>query len=202
MDEKLIQEILDVLFSSMEDLETRTQAILQFLEQKGLANQEELAPHLEQAANASNVRWRAARVRINHLVSGAIKSLEKTAPDQTPAKDVKKPSEPPRDQAKETDSSADAKRAEDQKVSDETASLEPISAENTNGQKARDQETHVQKSGDKKSRNDAKPEENSRPGEGEVKTTSAVNDRIKKEENENKQAENAQPSRDSLTHAD
>jgi hypothetical protein len=202
MDEELIQEILDELFSSMEDLETRTQAILQFLEQKGLANQEELAPHLEQAANASNVRWRAARVRINHLVSGAIKSLERAAPDQTLAKDVKKPSEPPRDQAKETDSSADAKRSEEQKATDEQASPEPISAENPNRQKAADQETQAQKSGDKKSRNDAKPEENSKPGEGDVKTTSAVNDRSKKQENENKQAENAKPSRDSLAHAD
>jgi hypothetical protein len=202
MDEELIQEILDELFSSMEDLETRTQAILQFLEHKGLANQEELAPHLEQAANASNVRWRAARVRINHLVSGAIKSREKAEPEQTPARDVKKPSEPARDQAKGTDSSADAKRSEDQKASDEKASPEPISAENANGQKAADQETRAQKSDDKKSRNDLKPEENFKPGEGDLKTTSAVNERSKKEENKNKQAENAQPSRDSLAHAD
>jgi hypothetical protein len=197
MDEKLIQEILDALFSSMEDLETRTQAVLQLLEQKGLATPEELAPHLEQAANASNVRWRAARVRINHLVSGAIKSLEKTAPDQPPVKDVKKPSAPPHDQAKETDSSAHAERSEDQKASDQQPSSEPISAENTNRQKAHDQETQAQKSGDKKSSRDAKPEENSN-----VKTTSAVNHRNEKEENANKQAENAQPSRDSLAHPD
>jgi hypothetical protein len=202
MDERLIQEILDAMFSSMEDLETRTQAILQLLEQKGLATPEELAPHLEQAANASNVRWRAARVRINHLVSGAIKSLEKTAPGQPPAKDLKKPSAPLHDQAKETDSSAHDKRSEDQKASDQQSSSEPISAENTNRQKAHDQEAHAQKSGDKKSSRDAKPEENSKPSERDVKTTSAVNHRNEKEENENKQAENAQPSRDSLAHPD
>ena len=79
MDENLVQEILDALFSSLEDLETRTIAILQFMKDKGLATEEELAPHLEQAANASNVRWRAARVRINHLLSSAQKPPEEIA---------------------------------------------------------------------------------------------------------------------------
>jgi hypothetical protein len=79
MDENLVQEILDALFSSLEHLETRTIAILQFMKDKGLATEEELAPHLEQAANASNVRWRAARVRINHLLSSAQKPPEEIA---------------------------------------------------------------------------------------------------------------------------
>jgi transcription initiation factor IIE alpha subunit len=57
MDENLVQEILDALFSSLEGLETRTMAILQFMKDKGLATEEEL---VEQAANASNVRWRGA----------------------------------------------------------------------------------------------------------------------------------------------
>ena len=79
MDENLVQEILDALFFSLEDLETRTIAILQFMKDKGLATEEELAPHLKQAANASNVRWRAARVRINHLLSSAQKPREEIA---------------------------------------------------------------------------------------------------------------------------
>jgi hypothetical protein len=90
MDEKIVQEILHELFSSLETLDTQSTAILQFLKDKGIANDEELASHLEQAGNASSVRWRAARVRIDYLLSGAIKSAEADAKK----KDSPKPAQP------------------------------------------------------------------------------------------------------------
>jgi hypothetical protein len=102
MDENLVQEILDALFSSLEGLETRTLAILQFMKDKGLATEEELAPHLEQAANASNVRWRAARVRINHLLSSAQKLPEEIA-ERESAKAEEKGLEPVPDTSIETE---------------------------------------------------------------------------------------------------
>ena len=112
MDEKLVQEILDGLFSSLEALETRSAAILEFLKDKGLATDEELAPHFEQAANASNVRWRAARVRINHLLSSAAKPDEQVAEKET-AKTPEKSRDPVPDTTAETDSVKDDRRAQD-----------------------------------------------------------------------------------------
>ena len=79
MDEKIAHQILDELLSSFEALETQSTAILQFVKAKGIASEEELAPYFEQAGEASSVRWRAARVRINRLVSAAIKSAEQSA---------------------------------------------------------------------------------------------------------------------------
>jgi len=112
MDEKLVQEILDGLFSSLEAMETRSAAILEFLKDKGLATDEELAPHFEQAANASNVRWRAARVRINHLLSSAAKPDEKVAEKET-AKAAEKSPDAVLDTTTETDATKDDRRAQD-----------------------------------------------------------------------------------------
>src|SRR5947209_8963472 len=69
MNSEAIKEILNDLFSHLERLETQSEAILQFLKEKKRVADKQLAPYLEQAGNASNVRWRAARVRIEHLLS-------------------------------------------------------------------------------------------------------------------------------------
>jgi len=79
MDEKIIQDILTDVFSSLEPLDAQRDAILQFLKAKGFATDKELAPFLEQAANASNVRWLAARVRIRSLISSAMKTTKENA---------------------------------------------------------------------------------------------------------------------------
>jgi len=80
----IVQEILHDLFSSMEALETQNTAIVQFLKDKGIATDEELASHLEQAEMASSVRWRGVRVRADYLFASAIKAAEQAAENESP----------------------------------------------------------------------------------------------------------------------
>jgi hypothetical protein len=97
MDEKIVQEMLHELFSSLEVLDTQNAAILQFLKDKGIASEQELAPYLEQAGNASSVRWLAASVRMNHLLSSAFKTDEKKAEEKKAEQEPPKAKEESRD---------------------------------------------------------------------------------------------------------
>lgn len=68
MNNEAMKEVLNELFSHLERLETQNEAILQFLKEKKRLTDKQLTPYLEQAGNASNVKWRAVRVRIDHLL--------------------------------------------------------------------------------------------------------------------------------------
>ncbi|HEY7097101.1 MAG TPA: hypothetical protein VH437_10280 [Terriglobales bacterium] len=99
MDTKPVNELLDELLSALESLEAKSEATLLFLKQKG-ASEEELAPFLKQAGNASNVRWRAARLRIESLLSSVLKNVgesaakeEKSSKDKEPLQVAKQGSE-------------------------------------------------------------------------------------------------------------
>ena len=118
MDEKLVHEILDDLIGYWEPLETQNSAILQLLKAKGIATDEELAPYLEQAGNASNVRWRAARVRVEHLLLGAMKAAEKDSKKDGPKEAAKEQAkaleqEPKADEGKERREPADDKQSKE-----------------------------------------------------------------------------------------
>jgi hypothetical protein len=77
MDNKVIKEALNELLSSLEALETQSTAILQFLKEKRRVTDKQLAPYLEQAGKASDVKWRAARIRIEHLFAAEERAAEK-----------------------------------------------------------------------------------------------------------------------------
>jgi len=77
------KEAFNDLLSHLEHLETVTGAILQFLKANGIATDEKLAPYLEQASKASDVRMRAARARLEHLF--AADETAKPATEAVPA---------------------------------------------------------------------------------------------------------------------
>ena len=86
MDEKIVEDMLDELLPSLEALEARNEAVLQFLKEKGIAPEDQLAPYLEQSRNASNVRWRAVHLRMKRLLLSAIEQEEKRGEEESSAK--------------------------------------------------------------------------------------------------------------------
>ena len=124
MDENVVREMLHELFTSLEALETQSSAIMQFLKDKGITNEEELAPYLERAGNASNVRWLAARVRTDHLLSSAMK---------TPEKETRK--EPPKvaENSQEANPGSDRSDAKENKKDPESTEQGPAKAQEEEG---------------------------------------------------------------------
>lgn len=105
MDEEIVKQILDELFSSFEDSETQSAALLLFLKDQGIATEEKLAPYFKQAAKTSEVRWRAARVRMGALLASALKT-----PEPAPEKKIAAPQE----KNVESTADVDTKEAEGQ----------------------------------------------------------------------------------------
>jgi outer membrane biosynthesis protein TonB len=94
MDEKIVEQILNDLYSSFEDAERQTNAILLFLKGEGIATEGKLAPYLEQAGRASDVRWRAARVRMASLLASAMNAPESPAQKQPAEEAAEKQNSP------------------------------------------------------------------------------------------------------------
>jgi len=64
-----VKEILNELFGVLETLEAQSLAVMQFLKDQGIATDDKLAPYLDRAGSASSVKWRAARARMQYLLS-------------------------------------------------------------------------------------------------------------------------------------
>lgn len=101
-----LKEILGELFTLLEAQETHSVAMLQFLKDQGIATEEKLAPYLEQAGRASNVKWLAARMRMEHLLT----PIQKEASDGK--KDKEKARETGEEKAVQKNKDADKEKAE------------------------------------------------------------------------------------------
>ncbi|HWC18319.1 MAG TPA: hypothetical protein VG498_14955 [Terriglobales bacterium] len=123
MSDNPAQQVLSDLFGYLESLETQSGAILQFLKDKGGLNDQQLAPYLEQAANASSVKWRAARVRMEHLfaVSDQIPPMPSPTEPHAVAKDSDREGKARQGDIKK---SANGRGEEETKVSGEKTAVE------------------------------------------------------------------------------
>jgi hypothetical protein len=82
MNVDLAQELLNELGSSLKNLETEQSALLQFLKDNGVLTDDQFAPYLAQAGTASSVRWRAAHIRLESLISSERQKEEKLREDE------------------------------------------------------------------------------------------------------------------------
>jgi len=105
MDASPALQAISELLPYLESLDTKNTAILQALKERGLLTDEEFAPYLEQAANMTSVRWLAARVRIERLLSTKVQDSEKP-PESNRG--------PENDKAAEEDKKAEPKTAKEE----------------------------------------------------------------------------------------
>ena len=113
-----LKEIFDELFGLLESLEAQNMAMMQFLKDQNAGNDKKLAPYVEQAGNASSVKWRAARARMEYLL----------APMQKEADEKKKAAEQKESNQRETDQKqGEQKEPEKQEPQQKIQTAQPAS---------------------------------------------------------------------------
>ncbi len=122
MNVELAEELVDALGSSLEDLEAGQAALIQFLKDQGIVTDEQFAAYLKQAGKASSVRWRAARVRLEHLIEGE-KAREEKAAEEKKREDQKEENQKKEEKAPMSDGGDSAAPRSD--APKENASAQP-----------------------------------------------------------------------------
>lgn len=110
MNDEVVKKVMGEFWPHFEVMETQCAAILQFLKDKGIATDEQLAPYLEQAGNTSYVKWLTTRLRVEHIFSSTPEEPEKPAqmtPAEVTTEEASAPKEPekPAELTKEESSS-------------------------------------------------------------------------------------------------
>jgi hypothetical protein len=112
--EKVIDEILDGVTPTFEKLEARSLAVFRFLKAKSIATDEELQPFLEEATNASEIEWRAGRLRLHHLFMAAIQAIEQSATNAARKADDSRQEAPADDKAESKETARKHEKGEKQ----------------------------------------------------------------------------------------
>lgn len=85
MKEELLDELLDAIVPSLEAAEAQTAALFQLLQEKNIISADEHARLVAQAANASDIKARATRLRLKRVLTSALDDLEKQKEPEKPA---------------------------------------------------------------------------------------------------------------------
>ena len=117
LDEQQLKEILSELFGLLESLETSNIAAFRALAEKKIVTEDEIERLLHEAGDASSVKWRAARVRMEYLLTPIEKNKEQVGKLEAKAEEVKKRAE------------AQTIRAEDQPAKEDNDGLVAKSGE-------------------------------------------------------------------------
>jgi hypothetical protein len=121
------EDVLNELLPYFEAIDTQNLAIVQFLKDKRVVSDEQLAPYLERAAKASNVKWLAARLRMGRLFS--VPETENEAAAEKPEKGQERTTQRSTEQ-RTTQADADGDKPSEERGRGETA--EKKSEVNTN----------------------------------------------------------------------
>ena len=178
-----IAEIFDEMFTLLEDLETRNLAMLEYLKEQGGVSDEKLAPYLDRAAAASDVRWRAARARMEHLLAPKPKSATEVAKGKN-AKDTSQSQ--PQEKRKET--YARAEKPQD----DKTQSAEPT--ESSAKEVERNDETQEQMPGTASASSDAQAQASTSTGSRKADTHEGAHDRDQSPQSDDRKLTSQSPS--------
>ena len=144
-----LKEVLSELFALLETQETNSAAVLQLLKDQGIASDEKLSTYLDQAGRASNVKWRAARMRMEYLLTPIQK--------ESAGNDKSKQAQPKDAQPKEAAGNAEDNKRKDHGKNNgnekEEKQTEAKSAGNANTEISPDQKPDASKSATKNDQN-------------------------------------------------
>jgi|ERR1700676_20077 len=158
MDSNPAQQAFKELLPYLETLETQTAAILRLLKDKGLTTDEQFAPYLEQAGNISNVKWLAAGLRIDHLLSSVEKDKEEARKTETSSSEASARQERSKrdEEDRETEGTvASSENQRDTKSNSKPADTKPAQTKQGAEQKDNAKQEKIDNSPPAKSRNTA-----------------------------------------------